>query len=34
MLACRGASCTADGIDRSGEIDYSLLFEWTFLVGR
>jgi hypothetical protein len=34
MLACRGASCAADGIDRSGEIDYSLLFEWTFLVGR
>jgi hypothetical protein len=34
MLACRGESCTADGIDRSGEIDYSFLFEWTFLVGR
>jgi hypothetical protein len=34
MLACRGESCTADGIDRSGEIDYSFLFEWTFLIGR
>lgn len=34
MLACRGESCAGDGIDRSGEIDYSLLFEWTFLVGR
>ena len=34
MLACRGESCAADGIDRSGEIDYSFLFEWTFLIGR
>jgi len=34
MLACRGTSCAADGIDRSGEIDYSFLVEWTFLVGR
>ena len=34
MLACRGATCTSDGIDRSGEIDYSFLFEWTFLIGR
>jgi len=35
MLACRGgASCASDGIDRSGEIDYSFLFEWTYLIGR
>lgn len=34
MLACRGESCAADGIDRSGAIDYSFLFEWTFLIGR
>lgn len=33
MIACRGASC-AGGSERTGEIDYSLLFEWTFLVGR
>jgi hypothetical protein len=34
MLACRGGSCGADGIDRSGKLDYSLLFEWMFLIGR
>lgn len=34
MLACRGASCAADGVDRSGAIDYSLMFEWMFLIGR
>ena len=34
MLACRGESCSADGIDRSGAMDYSFLFEWTFLIGR
>ncbi|HLL24516.1 MAG TPA: hypothetical protein VK427_20435 [Kofleriaceae bacterium] len=34
MLACRGATCASDGIDRSGDIDYSVLFEWTFLIGR
>jgi hypothetical protein len=34
MLACRGESCAAGEIDRSGSIDYSLLFEWTFLIGR
>jgi hypothetical protein len=34
MLACRGASCASDGLDRSGKIDYSFLFEWTFLIGR
>ena len=34
MLACRGESCAAGGVDRSGAIDYSLLFEWTFLIGR
>ncbi len=35
MLACRGGdSCSADGVDRSGAIDYSFLFEWTYLIGR
>ena len=34
MLACRGESCAADGIDRSGKLDYSFLFEWMFLIGR
>ena len=35
MLACRGGdSCTPSGVDQSGKIDYSFLFEWTFLIGR
>ena len=35
MLACRGGeSCSADGVQQSGAIDYSFLFEWTFLIGR
>jgi hypothetical protein len=34
MLACRGESCVEGELDRSGKIDYSLLFEWTFLIGR
>ena len=34
MLACRGESCAAGDIDRSGKLDYSFLFEWTYLIGR
>lgn len=33
MLACRG-DCAMGDVDRSGKIDYSFLFEWTFLIGR
>jgi hypothetical protein len=34
MLACRGESCAPGELDRSGGMDLSFLFEWTYLIGR
>ncbi|MBA3392199.1 MAG: hypothetical protein H0T89_06125 [Deltaproteobacteria bacterium] len=34
MLACRGTSCAAGEVERTGSLDYSVLIEWTFLIGR
>ena len=34
MLACRGGESCVGDVDRSGATDLSLLFEWTFLIGR